>query len=111
LFLLPTFTENFGIVVAEALACGLPVLTTVGTPRKDLGSRNCGCFIETGTAPLLAALKGIFELDSSVLRQMGVRGRQWVLQEYQWPGIAERCIALYAGIVGDAARLGLVHIG
>ena len=41
-FVLPTFSENFGSVVAEALGYGVPVITTKGAPWEDLLNHKCG---------------------------------------------------------------------
>jgi glycosyltransferase involved in cell wall biosynthesis len=109
IFLLPTHSENFGIVVAEALACGLPVLTTVGTPWRDLIPKNCGWYIDIGTAPLVAALREIFEIKSADLRHMGEMGRQWMLQDFQWQQIGSQYIALYEWVARRAPMPGFVY--
>jgi glycosyltransferase involved in cell wall biosynthesis len=109
LFLLPTHSENFGVVVAEALACGLPVLTTVGTPWKELDARGCGWCIEIGTAPLVAALEKIFRTDSAELQRMGAAGRTWIARDFQWTAIAAQCRDVYEWVLGRAPAPAFVH--
>lgn len=89
-FVLPTFSENFGIVVAEALYAGLPVITTKGAPWQEIETRKCGYWIDVGVAPLVDALRKMFAAADSERIEMGARGRELVLERYSWGAIAER---------------------
>lgn len=99
LFVLPTFSENFGVVVAEALAHGLPVITTRGAPWSDLETYCCGWWVEIGVDPLVKALREGMELSDETRSQMGERGRQYA-QRYNWEGIAEQTAAVYKWVLG-----------
>ena len=86
-FVLPTYSENFGIAVAEALGNEVPVITTTGTPWRDLIDHHCGWWVEPGVHGLSTALIEMMECDADELRQMGQRGRQLVTDKYAWPKI------------------------
>lgn len=92
---LPTHSENFGIVVTEALSVGVPVLTTKGTPWRDLETHNCGWWINLSVKELQIALKNIFNTPTSELKAMGERGRSLVLRKYKIEKIAQSFIGLY----------------
>lgn len=109
LFVLPTYSENFGVVVAEALACGLPVITTTGTPWRELTDRRCGWYVDTGTEPLVNALRQALHLPDDELREMGKRGRQWVQQTFRWEQLATQSIELYAWVMDRGARPSFVY--
>lgn len=95
LFVLPTYSENFGIVVAEALACGTPVLTTTGTPWEELGSRRCGWWTACRADSLRTALAEFAALPQSGLAEMGRGGRRLVEERYSAQAMAARMLGLY----------------
>jgi glycosyltransferase involved in cell wall biosynthesis len=95
LFFLPTFTENFGIVVAEALARSVPVLTTTGAPWSDLNSRHCGFWVENDSESLKKGLINALETPESELKNMGARGRRLIEENFLWPAISRTTYELY----------------
>ena len=88
IFVLPTHSENFGIAIAEALAFGLPVITTKGAPWKELIAHECGWWIDLGDADLMQSLKGALCLPKAELAAMGERGRALMARKYSWRQVA-----------------------
>ncbi|MCH8475199.1 MAG: glycosyltransferase [Opitutales bacterium] len=99
LFILPSYSENFGIVVAEALSHQVPVLTTTGCPWEELETQQCGWWVEPIPEGIANGLSEALQKATEELSSMGVRGRQLVEQNYQWPAIAEKMHRFYKWIL------------
>lgn len=99
LFVLPTYSENFGIVVAEALACGVPVITTKGSPWEDLITHNSGWWVDIGVEPLVHALNNAIHLSVAERQQMGLNGRRLIQEHYSIEGVSQKMIHLYEWIL------------
>lgn len=110
LFVLPTYSENFGIVVAEALAAGVPVLTTTGTPWRDLIREGCGWWIEPNPQALAVALGEAAAASRGELQTMGERGRRYVEETFGWGRAGEEMAAAYRWLMGEAVRPTCVHV-
>jgi len=104
LFILPTHSENFGHVVGEALARGLPVITTHGAPWHLLEEESCGWWVPTGSHAIAAALAKALALDDVKRYEMGQRGRSVAIGRFSWSAAAEKYVALYRWIAGRGAR-------
>jgi glycosyltransferase involved in cell wall biosynthesis len=90
----PSFTENFGMVVAEALAHEVPVIASKGTPWRRVGEKNAGLWVDNSPESLAVAIERMSRMP---LREMGARGREWMKQEFSSRVIAQRMMEVYSG--------------
>ncbi len=99
LFVLPSLFENFGHVVAEALAAGCAVITTTETPWQDVATHGAGWIVEPSLASLRQALADALRCTSAELRSRGRRGVALVAG-MDWDTMARRMIDVYAWMLG-----------
>ena len=98
LFLLTTEPpESFGIVVIEAMACGLPAIASdYPGVRAVVDPGETGLLVERGNPDAVAAALGELVGDPERRRAMGERGRRKALDEWSWPRLVERMDRVYA---------------
>jgi glycosyltransferase involved in cell wall biosynthesis len=102
-FVLPSFSENFGVVVAEALAYGLPVIATTGTPWQELPRRGCGWWVEPDPESLAGALAEAMGSTFEQRRARGKVGRAYAQEQFSWDGIGASTMALYEWLLSERA--------
>lgn len=95
----PSYTENFAIVVAEALAHAVPVIASYGTPWRELEEQGCGLWVSNDPESLARAIK---KMKGMPLRNMGLKGRDWMEQAFNWPSIARKMAHVYREQVQNA---------
>ena len=96
LAIFPSHTENFAMVVAEALAHGVPVIASKGTPWSGVEARGCGLWVENDAATLAGAIE---RMSTMPLQEMGQRGREWMEQEFTWETVSRRMLELYGKLL------------
>lgn len=104
LFVLPTYSENFGMAVAEALASGTPAIVTKGAPWSGLAAHQAGWWIDLGIDPLVACLEAALAKLPMELATMGQRGRGWMDAEFSWPHVGQRMAETYCWILKGGSK-------
>ncbi|MBT9314580.1 glycosyltransferase [Leptothoe spongobia] len=98
-FVLPSFSENFGVAVAEALVSGLPVITTPGVQiSPEIASAKAGLIVEGEEDYLSQAIEKLMS-DPELQKEFSKNGKKLAQQRYSWDVIAEQLINVYEIVI------------
>lgn len=81
-FILPSYSESFGISVAEAMSFGLPIITTTKTPWSMIRKNNLGWLINPEINELKVALEKLFFSSEEKLLKIGENAKQYISNSY-----------------------------
>jgi len=105
MFVLPSYTENFGIAVAEALAAGTPVIISNKVNIwREISAAHAGLVVNCDVDELARAIATLF--DSAQLRHdLSEAGKQLVAEKFNWPKIAVKMTAIYTDVIARSPKL------
>ena len=92
------------MAVGEALAHGLPVLTTTGAPWPMLREMGCGWWVPPTVDGIAEGLRQATSSDSETLQDMGEKGRAFVLKEFSWDHVASLMLSTYEDVLRRRSR-------
>jgi glycosyltransferase involved in cell wall biosynthesis len=95
IFVLPSYSESFGMAVLEAMAAGLPVVVSDQVPlHQEITAANAGIVVPCGAKELSNALLTLVK-DARLRARMGGNGRCLVQTKFSPEAARDRMITLY----------------
>ena len=102
LFVLPSYYENFGIAVAEAMAAGVPVVISDQVHIwQDIQQARAGWVSSCEVSALVDRLRIALQ-SASERQQRGANAKAYALQHYSWDAIAQQMIGAYRQVITQA---------
>jgi glycosyltransferase involved in cell wall biosynthesis len=102
-FVLPSYSENFGVAVAEAMACRLPVVITDRVNIwREVKAAGAGLVTQTDSAQVALALATLLD-DAQLRRTMGSAGAELVRRRFDWGVVGDQMLDAYSRIIAGSA--------
>jgi glycosyltransferase involved in cell wall biosynthesis len=101
LLVLPSVAEAFGLVLIEAMACGVPVLAANAHGPAEIVAPETGWLVPADDQPALTEALLSAASEPQERRRRGERAREHARSDYGWPVIAARIAQLYDEVSGD----------
>ena len=105
----PSYSENFGMTVAESLLMGTPVIASLGTPWEELNTRHCGYWVNNDVQTLAETIEKVLSLPAEEITAMGENGKRLVKEKYQDTQVAGMMAQLYTWIINGGAKPAFVY--
>ena len=109
LFCLPSFSENFGMVIAEAMSCGTPVITTTNCPWEILNETDTGWCVDLSVDNLERALREAMEMDANALYDMGQRASKLIYDNFDYRSVTRKTLRLYEWLLNSGEKPEFVY--
>jgi glycosyltransferase involved in cell wall biosynthesis len=101
MFVLPSYGENFGIVVVEAMACGLPVIISDRVNIwREIAAADAGLVVKCDVEEVARALEELLD-NAEQGRAMGRKGRELVKDRYSWATTAQLLEQTYRDLLSE----------
>jgi len=105
MFVLPSYTENFGIAVVEAMAAGLPVVISNRVNIwREIQEANAGLVVNTDPGELARAILELLD-NSALARQLGERGCRLARTHFSWETAGDKLMDIYRRIARPRAAM------
>lgn len=99
IFVFPSLKEGFGMALVEAMASGLPVISTNTSAIPEVVG-NAGILVEPRNSEALReAIITLIE-DAGLRKELGRKGRKRVEENFTWDKVASKMLRIYEEAVG-----------
>jgi glycosyltransferase involved in cell wall biosynthesis len=104
-FVSPSSLEGFGLSVAEAMSCGLPVVVSDAGALPELVVEGEGGFLCRPDRPsdFAARLRALL-VDAELRRRFGAANRERIDHHFRWPRAARRVMEIYEDVLAEWKR-------
>ena len=104
LFCLPSYSENFGMVIAEAMSCGTPVITTTNCPWEILNETKTGWCIDLSVDNLEHALREALSMNETDLYEKGRKASQLIRENFDYRSVTRNTLRLYQWLLNGGEK-------